>query len=198
MNRSLYFLATLIIPSAAIGFEAADTIPPDQRVRFINATRPGSCVWCGIGMAGVDANVPAAEKLHFNSEYGQALWGGANSYEAAAACRDRGIGAIILRGASSLDTIDAALDSGRAIGITWTPHYRSGSPAHFITALGRSRDGSTYYVCDNRRPEKIESYTRAQFVANYGNSRGWCVVLKGPKPLPWKAPPLVAWWGNLP
>lgn len=190
----LIILAFLILAAPALAFDASETIPADQRQRFVNATRPGSCVWCSIGMVGVDANNPAAEMLHFDSQYGKAMQGGATSNEAAAACRDRNIDAMVLHGSSSLETIDAALDSGRAVGITWTPHYRSGSPAHFITALGRTADGATYYVCDNRWPEKISSYTRAEFVSNYGLDRGWCVIIKGPKPLPWRAPPVLEWW----
>ena len=182
-------LAVLLIPSAALAFESSDTIPQDQRMRFHNPD--GSCVQCSLGMLGVDANVPAAEMLLWQSAYGPAERGGSTPTRVARYCQSRNIPILNITGRDTLAYIDAALDSGRCVGITW-------GSAHFIIAV--SRDQAAYYVCDNRYPERIDRVDAATFQRNVRaySTAGWCVVLKGPKPLPWKAPPVVAWWDNLP
>lgn len=167
-------------PGAGCVFTPDNTIPAEQRRRFGNPD--GSCVQCSIGMAAVHHACKPAEMLLWNSQYGGPVRGGSTSSRVAQYCRARGI-PVLNTTQNTLAIVDAALRSGRMAAIKW------GSD-HMITALGITADGR-YAVCDNNSPSTISYYTRAEFARRH---RSWVVVLLGPAPSPWKAPPLVRWW----
>ena len=67
-------LLTLQLAGTAMAWDPANVVPAGERQRFRNPD--GSCVQCSIGMMGVDLNIPAAEMLLWDSEYGPAVRGG--------------------------------------------------------------------------------------------------------------------------
>lgn len=178
-----FVLPQIVDPGAGYVFDPAATIPTDQRTRFRNPD--GSCVQCSIGMAAVHHACKPAEMLLWNSQYGRAVRGGSSPSRVAQYCRERNI-PVINTTQNTLAVVDAALRSGRMAAIK----VGSGRSAHMITVLGITGDGK-YAVCDNNSPSRINYYTRAELARRHTS---WAVVLLGPIPAPWRAPPLVRWW----
>jgi hypothetical protein len=141
-------------------------------------------------MAGVHHNVPAAEMLLWDSEYGPRVRGGSGPSRVSDYCKARNIPVYNVSGSQTMAWVDWALTTGRYVAITW-------GSAHMITAVGISADGQTYYVCDNNSPHKISPYSRETFRryhARYGG--GWAVIIKGPRPVAWIGPQVVPWWNG--
>lgn len=158
-------------------------IPTDQRVRFRNPD--GSCVQCSIGMCGVNQNVPSAELLLWNSEYGRPVRGGSGPDRVQAYCEQRGIRAWNVTGSDTYAWMTWACETGRgaAIGFDWN---------HMQTLCGHDSERNVWYICDNNRPTVVYAVSDSEFRRRHANSGQWCVILDYPPP---NAPPaVVAWW----
>jgi hypothetical protein len=163
-------------------------IPQEQRVRFRNPD--GSCVQCSLSMAGVACNLPAAENLLWQSQYGPPIRGGSGPDRVKAYCDARRLPAWNVSGPDSMRWVEWALRNGRPCGILWGSN-------HMITAVGYSGntldEHSMIAVCDNNSPQRIDWYSYADFRKRHNAwGGGWVVIFQTPPP-PGKAP-LVAWW----
>jgi hypothetical protein len=171
-------LQLIILSAVVLGQE--NYVPADQRERMRNPD--GSCVQCSIAIAGIHHNIPAAEFLLWNSQYGPAVRGGSWPERVEAFCKDRKIPIYNVEGTQTIQWIDWALQTGRYAAVTY-------GIAHMITAVGISDDGQYYYLVDNNTPSRIDKVSRTKFIwehRRYGG--GWCVILNGPVPAPWVAP----------
>lgn len=173
-------------PLSAGGIAPGEVMPSAQRERFRNPD--GSCVQCSIGMLGVEHDVPAAEMLLWDSEYGPKVRGGSGPTRVAEYCRERAIPIYNVTGSQTIRWIDWALATGRDVAITWGTN-------HMITAVAGDRDA--YYVVDNNTPTRVDRYSRQEFLRRHmAGGSGWCVIIKGPRPVPWIGPAVVDWWNN--
>jgi len=175
-------------PHQALGADPPNAylieLPAEQRTRFRNTD--GSCVQCSLSMAGVAANVPAAQTLLWASEFGPALRGGSDPARVTAYCNARAIKAWNVTGPQTTAWVLWALRTGRPAAITW-------GPAHMITALGISDDGQHIALCDNNSPQRIDWVTIQQFTARHQSYRGgWAIILDTPRPAGPSS--YTAWW----
>lgn len=179
---------SLLQISAAEAFDPNNTVPADQRQRFRNPD--GSCVQCSIGMMGVDQNVPAAEMLLWQSEFGPPVRGGSWPERTRRYCAERNIAAFHVEGANTIPWIEWALMNGRSAAITLTP-------AHMQWVTGMSADAQTFYVVDNNSPTRIDAWPRQRFIQQHQiHGGGWAVILDTPARVPWAAPQYVPWWNT--
>ncbi len=160
-------------------------LPADQRARFAN--RDGSCVQCAIGMLGVWQNVPAAELLLWDSEFGPAVRGGAVPGRVREYCRSRGIDVHVVVG-DVVAWVEWACRTRRGAAVAWVG--RGGvRKNHMVTVVGMSDDRRRFAICDSNRPATIRWMDRPAFEKSVG---GWAVILDAP-PGPGTAR-VVAWW----
>ncbi len=180
---SLAFAVTILSCCGVAPGQAVD-LPADQRLRFAN--RDGSCVQCSIGLLGVWQNVPAAETLLWDSEYGPAVRGGAVPSRVREYCRRRGIEAHVVT-RDVMPWIEWAVRTRRGAAVAWVG--RNGvKKNHMVVVAGISDDGR-FGVWDGNRPAAIRWVERAVFQRSVG---GWCVILDAP-PGPGVAK-VVRWW----
>jgi hypothetical protein len=185
------FLLTIVLLLLALPVSAQQQIeynlvPTDQRTRMRNPD--GSCVQCSIAIAGVHHNIPSAEFLLVDSEYGRKVRGGSYPSRVEGYCRERKIDIWNIEGSQSMQWIEWALSTGRYVALTF-------GRAHMQTAVGMSADRQTFFVVDNNSPQRVDTYTRDRFLQLHRtHGGGWCVILKGPVPAPWQAPPFTNWW----
>ena len=145
-------------------------------------------------MLGVACQIPQAEFLLWDSEYGSRVRGGSNPDRVKTYCDARGIKAWNVYGNDAIDWVNWALETGRPAAITWGTN-------HMITVLGYSHsttsykvDAQSYYaVCDNNSPQRIDWYSHDQFIRKFAAfGGGWCVILQTPPPAgPYK---YGEWW----
>jgi hypothetical protein len=167
-------------------FDPDDVVPQDQRTRFRNPD--GSCVQCSIGIAGVHHNCHKSEMLLWNSEYGPPVRGGSTPARVRAYAEARGIPMYNVTGSQTMDWIEWALSTGRHAALTFKAR-------HMCTAVGMSHDRQTFYVVDNNSPQRVDRYSRAEFLRLHKiHGGGWVVILKGPAPAPWVGPEYREWW----
>lgn len=161
---------------------AAD-LPKEIRTWFRNPD--GSCVQCSIGMCGVDQNVPAAATLLWDTEYGPRERGGSGPSRVSAYCNRRDIRAFNITGTSTWDWMKWAAQTGRGAAI-------GAGSAHFQTLMGYDPSSSTWYVCNNNSPSRIDEYDEAAFRRLHLASGQWVVILDYP-PHP-ERPRYACWW----
>lgn len=182
----------MLLALTAVAFAALSALdqsmPEAQRVRYRNPD--GSCVWCSIGMTGVQAANANAASILWNSEYGPAERRGAWPERVAEAARKRGLPIYNVQGQATEPWLDWALATGRWAGVTYWQ-------AHMVAAAGMSEDGRTIRICDNNSPWKFQDMPREVFYQRHRvHGGGWAVILQGPPPIPWIAPPQIAWWSQ--
>lgn len=158
-------------------------LPQQYRVQFRNPD--GSCVQCSIGMIGLYHNVPAAEKLLWDSPYGPKVRGGSWPGRVRNYMADRNIQGWNITGQDTVKWIEWAMKTGRHVALTF-------KSSHFCTLMAMSPDGQYFYVCDNNTPYKVDKYTRSQFMRLHHYPNGWCVILDSPPPTP--TPLYVRYW----
>lgn len=176
---AVIMLSIVLATANAEDFLAVD-IPTDQRIRFRNPD--GSCVQCSIGMVGVNMNLPAAEMLLWNSEYGPRVRGGSGPSRVRSYCNARNIPAYNVTG-NTMPWIEWALKTGRGCAIQWGGN-------HMVTAVGISTDGQRFAVCDNNSPHRVDWYSRSEFTHRHSP---WVVILRGPSPAN-RSPIYYPWW----
>jgi len=181
----IYIFLLFFLLGDVYAWDVNNIVPVDQRQRFRNPD--GSCVQCSIGMMGVDLNVPAAEMLLWNSEFGPAVRGGSWPERTKKYCEERNIPAWHIEG-DTMPWIEWALRNERSAAVTLTP-------SHMQWVTGMSPDGRTFYVVDNNSPQRVDSWTRERFIQQHRiHGGGWAVILKTPARVPWIAPNYVPWW----
>jgi hypothetical protein len=163
-------------------------LPSQQRERMRNPD--GSCVQCSVAMCGVACNVPAAENLLWDSEFGPKVRGGSSPQRVKAYCDARQIPAWNISGPASIDWVQWALTTGRPCAITWGTN-------HMIAAVGYSGEtltaASMIAVCDNNSPQRVDWIPYKTFLAKHQTLMGgWVVVLQTPTPAGLAA--YCEWW----
>jgi len=181
-------LAVGLLAHSAFGWDPNNVVPARQRAEYRN--EDGSCVYCAIALMGAHqggANGDNMAHMLHASKYGPACRGGSWPERVNQDLRARGIEAWNIEG-DTLPWIEWALRNGRWAAVTLTSH-------HMQTVVGMSDDRQRFYVVDNNSTHKIDEWPRDRFVAAHTiHGGGWCVVPKGPAPLPWVPPKLTSWW----
>ena len=158
---------------------AADCPPPAVRMWYVNNTpgEEGSCVQDANGLVGVVNNNLRMATLPFDTVYGPAIRGGSNPTRVADYFRQRQIRAYSITG-STRPWIEYAADTGRQAALGFDAE-------HFQTMTGRDKELGVWYVCDNRWPQKIRTYSDRDFWRMH-DAMGyrWCIVLDCPAPPP--------------
>lgn len=160
-------------------------VPAELREWYRNLSNPGSCVQCSIGMCGVDQGVSEASTLLWDTRFGKAEHHGSYPSRVAEYARARGMRIYNVTGAYTYDWMKWACRNGRPVAIGC-------STAHFQTLFGHDPQTNEWFVCNNNSPQKIDTYTDAQFRRLHEASGQWCVILDYP-PSPARAN-YAAWW----
>lgn len=163
---------------------AAD-LEKEQREWFRNLSNPGSCVQCSLGMCGVDQGVPSAATLLWDTRFGKAEHHGSWPSRVADYARARGMRIYNVTGSPTYDWMKWACRNGRPVAIGC-------STAHFQTLFGHDPETNEWFVCNNNSPQKIDTYSDAQFRRLHQASGQWCVILDYP-PSPARSA-YSAWW----
>lgn len=158
-------------------------LPAEVRSWFRNPD--GSCVQCSIAMCGVWCNVPAATTLLWDTEYGKAVRGGSWPSRVTEYCKRREIKIFNITGESTFEWMEWAAKTGRFAAI-------GAGRAHFQTEYGRDAANSTWFICNNNSPQKIDVYSNDEFRRLHLASGPWVVILDCPAPPP--SPHYVHWW----
>jgi len=137
----------------------------------------GSCVQCSIGMVGVWMNQPAAANLLWDSDYGPKVRGGSGPSRVKKYCNARNIPVWNITGHQTIEWMEWAAKNRRFAAI-------GAGGNHFQTLVGMSDDRQTFYVLNNNSPHKVTAYSRSAFIALHKRSGHWCVIIKGPAPMP--------------
>lgn len=156
-------------------------MPPNVYAIYKNRRGPkgeGSCVWASCAMAGAHHDVPSAEALLRDPNFGDGAWPGRVERE----FRQRSIAAWNVEGSETLRWIEWGLKTGRHVAVTY-------GRAHMICAVGVSPDRHSFFVVDNNYPTEVRKVSRAVFMREHrGFAGGWCVILKTVGPPPWARP----------
>ena len=176
-----YLIAILVVLSACPLFAQtplAVNLPREQRERFYNFTRPGSCVQCSLAEIGAYQNVKPMEMLLWPSEYGPAEHHGSGPSRVSRYCRERGVAIYNVTGEPTWDYMRWAAKTGRGAAI--------GAGKNHMQALnGYDPKTKTWYVWNNNSPKVIDVYSDAAFRRLHLASGKWCVILDyPPSPMP--------------
>ena len=176
----------LLSALASAQFDPQAAVPADIREQYRN--QDGSCVYCSIGMMGVDMNNPNAASILHDSEYGQACRGGAWPQRVIEDFQRRGIDAWHVEG-NTKEWLQWCWRNGRTAAVTLTPY-------HMQWCVGF--DTNSVYVVDNNSPQKVDEWSHSSFWRQHeAHDGGWAVILKGPRPASWVPPERFPWWEGL-
>lgn len=204
MRLALATILTLLVPPVGAswfvggptheGFTAQTPLPNSLQMRNVGGSDgAGLCVFTSIAHAARWQNVTALEDFQaFMRRYPGGGWPDKVDQMVKRLCTEKGVAvpAYVQVEGRDLDVIQAALDSGRMVSVTYsysrTGRYGGGVIAHMVNAVGMNSDWVV--ILDNNYIglNNLEWVPRREFLGTYAywQQSGWSVILLGYGPPP--------------
>lgn len=185
MLKILFSLILILCSNTCFGQQME--LPPEVRDWYHNFGT-GSCVQCSIGMTGVWLNNPNAASLLWDSEFGPAEIGGSWPSRVAEYARRRQLKIYNVTGNNwefMRSWFEWACRNGYYAAI-------GAGGSHFQTLYGWDKENTTWYVCNNNSPHKINEYSDSGIKKLHEASGYWLVILIGPSSP--AVPRYINWW----